>query len=212
MIIEGVVNPPSNSSYSDGDDVVVRCGKTGEWVISPQHAEYYQQTYWRKMFHGSSTTSVTIPITSTTAPTFILWNHYGSGVNCVLVKYLVGYVSGKTVEGNIQLGVILNAGDKISTGAPISTFTDSAVMNGILEVGMPEARFGVAATIIAATHFLPLGLSPMQLDATSSAPAMMEHKFDGTVIIPPGVAVFSCASADSVAKFHERIVWYEYPT
>jgi hypothetical protein len=212
MIIEGVVNPPSEISFSDGDDIRIRAGKTSEFITTVAHAQFYDATYWGHTFHGYSMTPTTIPITSTTSPTFILWNPRGSGRNLVLVKYCMGYAANKSVEGNVQLGIITGLGSTIATGAAITAFTVGPVINGKLGSGAASvAKFGIAATIVAATQFLSLSLSPMQLSATSSSPAVLFHEFQGTIIVPPGVAVFTCASAASVATYNERMVWYEHP-
>ena len=105
-------------------------GKTAELMVAGLHGNLYTATYRGMMFHGYNTTASAIPITSTTAPTFILWNPYGSGVNCVLVHYVVGYAAGTNVEGNVQLAVIQGAGAMVATGAPITAFTDGPTLNG----------------------------------------------------------------------------------
>ena len=214
MIIEGVVNNFSNISFSDGDDVSLLCGKTAELMTSVVHEGIYNTTYRGLTFHGYSTTPLAIPITSTISPKFILWNPYGSGVNCVLVGYYIGYASGTNVEGNVQLGVITNIGSEVATGAKISAFTNGPILNGLLGGStINKARFGIAATLTAAsTQFLPLGISLMQLAAVNSVPISVAYNFNGSVIVPPGTCVFSCASAASVATYNERIVWYEFPT
>jgi hypothetical protein len=213
MILEATVNGPSNISFSDGDDIKLRSGKTGELMVMAQHGNQYSNTYRGSMFHGYSSTPLAIPVTSTTAPKFILWNPYGSNVNCILVHYCAGYVSGANADGNVMLGVLTNIGSSVRTGGVISAFSAGPVLNGVL--GFSEsahARFGIAATVIAATQFLPLGLSLMLLETAKSPSITSLYNFDGTVILPPGTAVFSCASAATVALFNERISWYEYPT
>jgi hypothetical protein len=213
MILEGTVNGSSNISFSDGDEIKLRSGKTGELLVSGQHGNLYENTYRGRMFHGVSTTPLAIPITSTTSPKFFLWNPYGSGVNCILVHYCAGWASGTNAEGNVMLGLLSNLGSAIRTGGPITAFTDGPVVNGVVgSAEVPHAKFGVAATIVAATQFLPLGISLMQLAANNSTPVVVLYDFNGTVIVPPGSAVFSCASAASVATYNERLSWYEYPT
>jgi hypothetical protein len=212
MLLEGIIRPPSNISFSDGDDAKVRLGKSGEIMVSQTHAQYYGMTYWGMMFHGYSNTPATIPVKTTTSPTFVLWNPTSSGVNAVLVKYCMGYAANKNVDGNVLLGVVINIGSCIATGSPITAFTAGPVLNGKLGSGnSSHVRFGVAATITAATMWLPLSLSPMQLDAGSGSPAVLFHDFNGTVIVPPGVLIFTCASAASVATYNERFAWYEFP-
>jgi hypothetical protein len=216
ILTGGIVNPPSNISFSDGSEVNTLHGKMGEMMISGLHGNLYTQTYNGNMFHGYATNAnqqaVTLPIYSTTSPTFILYNPKSSNINCVLVHYVAGWVSGTNVEGNIMLGVITNAPAAIATGSPITAFTGGTVLNGYLGGGSASrVRFG-SATIVAATQFLPLGLSDMVLDTAKSTSITFLYDFNGTIIVPPGVAVFSCASVASVALYNQRISWYEFPT
>lgn len=213
MILEVTVNPPSNISFSDGDVVKLLGGKTGEAMIAQQHENLYSLAYRGKVFHGYSTTARTIPITSTTSPTFILWNPKSSGTNLVLIEYAIGYAAGTNVEGNVQLGILTDLSSTIATGRMISAFTDGPTINGLISSGTQQiAKFGTAATLsTAATKFYPLGMSLMQLAATNSAPIDLKYRFYGALILPPGVAVFTCASAATVATYNERITWYEYP-
>jgi hypothetical protein len=213
MILEATVQGPSNISFSDGDDIKLRSGKTGELMVMAQHGNNYANTYRGNTFHAVSETPLAIPIKTTTTPKFILWNPYGSGINCTLIHYCLGYATGDNVAANIMLGVIPNAGSWIRTGGPISAFATEHVHSGLLGAGEPSrVLFSVAATIVAATHFLPLGMSMMLLDITKSSSTSNFYDFGGTVIVPPGCAVFSCASAATVATYNERLSWYEYPT
>jgi hypothetical protein len=212
MLLEGRVNPPSNISFSDGDDTHILTGKTAELMVAGLHGNLYTATYRGYMYHGYNTTASAIPITSTTAPTFMLWNPYGSGINCVLVHYCVGWAAGTNVEGNVQLAVLPAVGDAIKTGAPITAFTAGPTLNGIVGQGtVGKARFGTAATVTAATRFLPLGLNLMVMDTAKATPVTVLFDFNGTVILPEGTAVFDVASAATTATYHRRIVWYEFP-
>lgn len=181
--------------------------------MASQHENVYALTYRGKMFHGNSTTAAAIPVKTTTSPKFILWNPRSSGINVVLVEYVVGWAAGTNAEGNVQLGVLTDLPSTIFTGGPITAFTAGPVINGMIGQGDSYvAKFGVAATITAATRFFPLGISPMELAANGANPAIMRYRFNGSLVLTPGTAVFSCASAASVATYHERISWYEYPT
>jgi hypothetical protein len=213
MIIEAVVQPSSNISFSDGDDVKVRAGKSAELLVSSVHQELYSQVYSGNLFHGYTTTPAAIPITSTTAPTCILYNPKSSGINCILIEFAMGYVSGTNTEGNVMLGVITAAPAAIATGAAISAFTDGPVINGVLGGGKrSQVRFGSAATVVAATQFYPMGITNLNWLASSDMAFTNIYNFRGQIIVPPGVAVFSCASAATVALYNQRLSWYEFPT
>jgi hypothetical protein len=213
MILQGFVNVPSNISFSDGDDANVLLGKTAEQMVAQQHESLYSLTYRGKVFHGCSTTPLAIPITSTTTPKFILWNPRSSNQNLILIEYAVGWAAGTNVEGNIQLGILTGLPSNIATGGLITTFTAGPVICGMLSGGDNyQAKFGIAATITAATRFYPLGMNIMVLDTAKATPVDLKYRFNGALILTPGTAVFSCASAATVATYHERISWYEFPT
>ena len=213
MIGEGIVQHPTKISFSDGDVVNNTAGKSAEQLFSPLHEALYYQTYFGHTYHGYNTTATTLPITTTTAPTFILWNPYGSGVNVVPVHLHLGYADNTNVDGNVLLGVITNAGSSLRTGGVISAFTNGPTCNGKLGAGhISGVRFGIAATLTnAATKFFPLGLSLMVLAKTGSASIVLKETFDGSIIIPPGNAIFICDSVASVSIFHQRLCWYEFP-
>jgi len=213
MITEGIVQKPSNISFSDGDDVKLIAGKSGERMVSPLHGALYYETYYGHLYHGYNTTPTALPISSTTDPVFVLWNPYGSGVNVVLVHCHIGYADGTNVDGSVLLGILTNVGSSIQTGGVISAFTTGPCVNGkIGPCSSSAVRFGISATLTnPATQFLPLGLSIMVLAKTGSASIKLKEDFNGTVILPPGTAVFLCDSAASVATYYQRLSWYEYP-
>jgi hypothetical protein len=212
MLIEGHIQKPSNIRFSDGDDTGVRLSPTAEMMVLPQHGDMYANTYNGNVFHGCLTTPAAFPITSTTAPVCILYNPRSNDVNCVLIDFSAGWAAGTNTEGNVMLGVITNAPAAIATGSAITAFTDGPVVNGLLGGGTrSHVRFGSAATIVAATQFLPLGITNLNWISSSDLTFVLYYNFHGTVILPPGTAVFLCASAASVATFNQRLSWYEYP-
>ena len=210
--IGGKINTSSNSSFPDGDEAEILLGKTAEQMVAQQHESLYSLAIRGKVFHGCSITPSTIPITTTTSPTFILWNPRSSHINVVLIEYAVGWAAGTNVEGNIQLGIKRDVPSAISTGGEISAVTDATVLNGLLGIGdVAHARFGVAATILAASVFYPLGMNIMVLDTAKATPVDLKYRFYGALILRPGSAVFSCSSAATVATYNERLSWYEFP-
>jgi hypothetical protein len=213
MIIEGVVNPPSTISHADGCDAHVLLGKTAELMVANQHHAMYSLAYRGRVFHGCLTTAATFPVSSTTTPNCILYNPKSNDVNCVLIDFSAGWAAGSNTEGNVMLGVITNAPAAPATGAAIAAFTNATPVNGLLGSGFSShVRFGTAATIVAATQFLPLGITNLNWISSSDLTFTLSYKFDGSIIVAPGSAVFVCASAASVATYHQRLSWYEFPT
>jgi hypothetical protein len=163
------------------------------------------------VFIGSSLAAgVAIPAYNATAQVFGVWNPAGSGKNLILLKFMAGVATaGTPAVAALGLSYLPNAGGSIATGAPISAFTDSTPVNGLLTKGNASAaRFTLAATITAPTFFYDLGVS--QESATPGTGLFwVEHDFDGAVIIPPGVYVGVGGSAAPGQTIQSTLVWME---
>jgi hypothetical protein len=212
VLISGRVTSPGDQSYATGAEPTVPAGKMGELIVSGMHGNLYTQNYEGNMFHGFTGTPAAIPISSATSVGLILWNPRGNNKNAILVHYCAGWVSGTNVEGNLMLGVVTNAPDLSMAGATITSFTSGSVISGNPgHSNNSKMRFGSAATLGSATStFLPLGISPMKLAAANASSVNIFYDFNGTFILSPGSAVFSCSSAATVALYNERLCWYEF--
>lgn len=143
-----------------------------------------------RAFHGSAGyAGVTVPIYSTTSPTFALWNPLGSNKILIPIALQVGVAAtGTPAITTLGLGQVANTGSAAATGSPITVFTDATVYNGrIGRSGGNGGRIGVATTTLtaAANFFYELGFS----QATTSLAAGwvgMTHKFNGDIALEPG--------------------------
>lgn len=167
-----------------------------------------------QMLMGLSTTPLAVPVTSTTAPKFILWNPAGSGKNLVLVRYTAGWTGTTEAPGNILLSWTAATGSAVATGAAISAFTDGVKTNALLGGGATTgiARFGIAATLGAAgTAFYGMGLNHLTTTgaAITQTGWMYEHIFYDTIHIAPGNSVHTVASTATATLYNETILWYE---
>src|ERR1700693_2275876 len=88
----GLVGPPSNTSVADGLNAPILQGKAGEQLYADLHGKWYTAAYRGRVFStGVLIAGVTIPVNTTTAPTFTLYNPLGSGVNLELITLDVGW-------------------------------------------------------------------------------------------------------------------------
>src|SRR5882762_6565288 len=146
----------SNPNTSNQDSTIGNLlgGRSLEALIAELHGKYYQQTYRGNMFSAATAAAgVLIPVESTTAPTFGIWNPAGSGYNAVMVAATYGFISTTAAPGNIGLTVKKGAGSAIATAAPISTFNAAAagVVQNMLLGGGNASRMNVT---IAGTNAL----------------------------------------------------------
>src|SRR5712664_361685 len=88
------------SSLPDGPPAPLLGGRSGEAIVAELHGKYYAQTYRGKAWNLTLTTASAIPLFATNAtPNFFIWNPVNSSVNCVLVRFTVGFSAGTGVAG-----------------------------------------------------------------------------------------------------------------
>lgn len=159
-----------------------------------------------------------IPISTTTAPTVLLWNPQDSGVRFNLVRYVIGWASGASVPSNIgfQSFSVGSQGMTNKTGAAISAFAASAIKNALIGSGaVSKAKASAAGTntIVAVVDFLATGLNLSTGAATGVNPpgSAAVYDFDGLYQLLPGQACFPCGNAASGALIAQTLYWEEVP-
>lgn len=183
--------------------------------MSDMYGRYYSPTKAGATFHGSTAVAgVLVPVSTTTGPTFGLWNPAGSGKNAILIKYKAGWVSTTGAPGAICYNVVTNAGSAIATAAPISAFTAVAPVNGVIGGGLSSAmRFAPATLTLttAGTVYATSGISQLTITGASTAVPQwqIEDSFDGTTIVPPGVLWYTTGTAALLSVVVQTLSWVE---
>lgn len=201
----------------DNSDVYQRAGNEGQALQSRLHGTHYEACKRGRVFLVSTVVAgLAIPISTTTAPTVLLWNPAGNTKNMVLIRAIFAYVSGTSVASAFGLQNILQAGSVAATGAPITVFAASTPTNGLVGSGISSSMKVSAAgtnTITAQTTWFHTMFGESALIATTAMnPYTAIHDFDGTVIVPPGVAVYPVGSAASGALISQTFIWEEVDT
>lgn len=195
MSLNEVVARGFGASVQDGIAYTALGGKNAETITSDLHGKWYSQNYRGQVYHGSTPAAgVAVPISTTTAPVFTLWNPAGSGKNFELIKLDVGTVTlGTRVVSDFVLMQKTGCGSTIATGGVITAFaaTPNSVFSGIVGAASQSvASFSSAGTVTLATAATIFKNLPFSHDlASGGSLPVMTYDFDGTVIIPPGVAV-----------------------
>jgi hypothetical protein len=222
-IMRGVIQTPTNISFSDGDDANIILGKQAEMLQAPLHSEYYTQTYRGCVYHASTTPlGLAIPIYTGTAPVVCLWNPIGSGKNLSLLNVVFAYASGTATYGAIGLCYVAGAGSMIATGAVFSAFGTGTSVNGLLGAGTAAvAKVAVAGTTTlttaptAANWFYTLGNINLEA-ATGTAHATFVPGAGGnpkgSILLSPGTAIWIAGTVASSALYVQTISWAESPT
>lgn len=196
-----VVGPPSNSSAPDGQQAPILGGKAGEQIVAELHGKWYTSTYRGRVFStGVLIAGVTIPVNTTTAPTFTLFNPPQSGVNCELISLDVGWPAAAASVAGTLLGT---TGVQTPTAVTAGNIYATAIGGG----GLPKAAFYTAATIVAITQHMPL----LNITATTDIMTASHYEFDGTIMLTPGSLFTLTSTPTQTAVALPALRWAEYP-
>ena len=211
MLVHAHVGP---AAPADGADFPVRAGSEGQVIFGQLHGAHFEAAKRGKVFIASTVVAgLAVPISTTTAPTVALWNPSSSGKLVIPISYAAAYVSGTTVAGAIGLSYAVGAGDGVSTGAIFSAFAKSTPLAArVGDVAANKAFVSVAGTntlTAAGTWFYTMFQEFAAVAATAIAATPTVHVFDGTLMVPPGAAIWATGSAASGALLAQTLVWEE---
>lgn len=204
MQVQGIVNPPSNTSAADGASPVQIMGKQADAIVSELHGRAFTANYRGKVFlTAGAAAGTTIPVSSATAATTLLYNPIGSGIIIELLRVNVGILNATTVVSGISLGLIsglLVAPTAITAGAVVPGNLGSSAVN--------QAVYATAATLAAAaTKFYNL----FSVSATSGAFPNFDYEFRGELILQPGSLVHLVGTAAQTSASLNSLAWAEWP-
>ena len=220
-VIKGIVQTPTMMSFSDGTEVNLIAGKQAEQLVSQLTPPGYSATYHGETFHATTTPlGLAIPIYSSATPLVVLWNPIGSGHNLVVMNFNFAYASGTAAYGSVGLMYELNCGSAIATGAPFSAFSSATPTNGLLGSGaVSVAKVSISGTNTLTTAgaagrwFYTLGSINLEA-ATGTAHGTIvptQAPTSGSIILPPGTAIWPACTVASVALYSQTISWQEMP-
>lgn len=197
----GLVGAPSNNSLPDGNNAPVLQGKAGEQVVTELHGKWFTSAYRGRVFKtGVLIAGVTIPVNTTTAPTFTLFNPLGSGVNLELIGLDVGWPAAAASVVGTLLGT---TGVQTPTAVTAGNIYATAIGGG----GVPQAKFYTAATIVAITQHMPL----LNISTVTDTMNPSHVDFDGHIILTPGSLFTLTSTPVQTAVALPALSWAEYP-
>lgn len=194
----------------DGNDHAVLVSVKRALVVMP-YGKYYEATKRGILFHASTPDGGVAPgtdLTSTTPPVS-LYNPNGSGVDLVIVKARLAYVSGTLGAGDMYWVANTNPAAAATTGTALT------IVNGKLGSGAGQAKPLHTATIPAAGTLARVFGS---LDASLATTAGMFHgvledDVDGALIASPGctISLLADAATGSTPLVAISLTWIEVP-
>lgn len=215
------VGPPATTSLATGATPTMLGGKQADGIVSELHGKYYTQNSWGNLFYGANAAAgaaFTI-FSNATFVGLILWNPQGSGKNLSIVRASLALdTQASTAMAGWGYTWLINAGSGIATGAPFSAFTAITATRGSCTLGATGqgasvALLGSGATLTTAfANWRPANFSTSTGAITVAiAASQMSEELDGTMIVPPGVAVALTSNILSGFTASGGFIWEEVP-
>lgn len=209
-LIQGNASKVASASVSGSTNSFLQ-GNTAEIIASQLHGRLGQAAYNGNLFIASTAAAgVTIPISTTTSPTFTLLNPIGSSVNCELLAITIGLTVVTSVASPILLAYL---GGLTSATNPSST-TARAVTNAKLNSGnAPVGNLFTAATLsAAATLFATIGqITATNATAGNSLGPNFYTDLQGGLLLTPGSLVHVCGTAAQTSPMTVSLWYAEWP-
>ena len=180
--------------------------------MAASSGKYFSEVAAGRVFVGSTAAAgVAVPVETGTAVTFALWNT-APGLNAVPLWIAMSYLSGTITIGGFGLSN-QDCGYAIGTAAPLSAFTNGTPKNALLGKGDASAmRFAPATATLTAggTRCYSFGFG-QQIATAGPGVSVMQHEFDGRLIVPPGQMIFVTENIVTTALYNITMAWAEVP-
>jgi len=177
----------------------------------------YNLTRQGKVFTGNiAAAGVVLPIYSNNTQQCGLWNPAGTGVDLVLLRVAMTYVSTTGAAGGYVISQLTGLGSAVATGSSITAFTETAAVSDYPGGGFTSvAKFGQGATltVVGASVTIKRGLGINQLVTTAAdattVPWKADIDFDGDVVVTPGSAIFLAGNIATLTTWSGSLTWAE---
>lgn len=177
------------NSGDTGEGVIAR---TGEHIVSALHGHLYEQVKRGNVFSGVTAVTGVAPGTAIgTTAAFALYNPSNSGVDLVVLKASMSYLSGTLGIGFVNW--IYHTATVQAGAAVTGTAITSVCLNGSGRGAKGKPL--TTATVVAGTLTRPFGNLPPMLATSVLTPWRLDDDVDGALVVPPGAAVSLQATA-----------------
>ena len=191
-----------SASLNDGQQFNPWLGKYGQNMTSDLFARYTECMLRGNVFSATTLVAGTaIPVNTTTAPTFILWNPADSKKIVIPISFRAGFASGTGIAGAIGYNKLTGTGGASGSGggttATLTAFTDIVPQSCLIGSSFTcSARFATTSTIVTtnATFFRASGISQGAPITSTALYWSLLDVFDGAVGLMPGNAIYPVAN------------------
>ena len=208
MLIEGRKGAPA-SKIADGVQVAARITDTGGMAVTNMHGAYSDASIRGRMFAVCNATGGIAPGTAlSTTPPIALWNPPGSGMNLVILRTSIGYVSGTLGAGCVYYGLTVGQASIPSTG------TELTPVNCCLGLPRGQGRAFTGSTIVLAPVIIrPVYTLGAALASTVLFSTPMYDIVDGEITVPENTvfAMQGVTATGSAPLVSFGITWEEVP-
>jgi hypothetical protein len=179
----------------------------GEGLVGQLYGRYYQLARAGYIFIGTNgIAGNSLPIATTTVPTFMLRNPAGSGKNVVMLRAAYGYISGTVIASAWHYSSCASAGTTIAT-----TQTPGNALLGAAAASVTNLSITGTNTVATATAYRHSGVSNGAPITSSTSYYYITEDFNGDFIVPPGFCIFPSADPVQGGTFAMTWAWAEIP-
>ncbi len=197
-------------TLQDGHTGEGRIGRSGEEIVSQLHAPLYEATKRGSVFSGVTAVTGVAPGTAIgTTAAFALYNPSNSGVDLVVLKASMSYLSGTLGIGFVNW---IYHTATVQAAAAITGTAITAVRGNGGEAGA-KGKPLTTATVVAGVLTRPFGNLPPMLATSVLAPWRLDDPVDGALVVPPGagVSLQATAAGGSTPLVIFGCTWLEAP-
>ena len=193
---EGSINP-------------LRQDKTGALPIVSAHPLYSEASLGQRMFIASTAVGGVAPGTAlSTTPPLCLWNPLNSGVDLIILKTAIGYISGTLGSGNIVYAYFTPQATTPSTGTELTP-----VCTKIGQIKGAGRAFQGSTIVGTPLIFRPAYNMGAALATTALGIGVCQDLVEGEIVIPPATVfvIQGVAAAGTTPLVLISICWEEMP-
>jgi hypothetical protein len=205
-------------SGTDGVNYTWLAGKQSEGIVTELHGKYYTQAYRGNVFVcGQAVAGVAVPLITATTQQCGIFNPIGSAVNVVPIRLHINYGSVTSIAGAFAMSYVTGCGGSYGTAQPVLTAVSTlGVPVNLSLTGQKSKVFFMAAGITTTAPGILMALGVNQLATTAAANTALayfdgKYEFDGTLVIPPGTAVFFGGWVAFALQAAFSCIWEEVP-
>lgn len=200
--LAGQVGP---SISADGTCPAVRQGRAGELVVTTLHGDLYETAKRGNLFIVSTPAAgVTVPIYTNAVQQFVIYNPISSGVDLVISRVWLGYVSGTMAAGHYCYAASVNQGTPATVTQALvqsSKFgANPSTSSGAGNKGLYYSPATPSVALVAGNYLRAMGSSQVVQAATATnAPWTAVDICEGGIIVPP-LGIFVVAANVAAAS------------